>query len=316
MARSLWKGNLSFGLVSIPVEVFPAEERKAFKFSMLDKRDFSPVGYKRYSKKSGKEVDWSNIVKGFEYEKDQFVVLSDEDFRRANVKASRTIDIETFVAEGEISPEYFETPYYLVPGDRAEKVYALLRETLRASRRVAVAQFVLRSTQHLVAVKPVGRALMLFMLRYADELRGASGFELPPESLKEARVSAKEIDLAKRLIDDMAEKWKPEKFKDSYHDDLMARIQEKIKRRETHVITEPSHEGEEEERPSNVIDLAALLQRSLRGGEGKEKAETPSRRATTSTRTRSPTKTAKTTAKPRTKPHAAKAAGPGRRRVA
>lgn len=324
MARALWKGNLSFGLVSIPVEIFPAEERKAFKFSMLDKRDFSPVGYKRYSKKSGKEVEWSNIVKGYEYEKDQFVVLSDEDFRRANVKASRTIDIEAFVADDEISPEYFETPYYLVPGDRAEKVYALLRETLRASGRIAVAQFVLRSTQHLVAVKAVGRALMLFMLRYADELRGTSGFELPPESLKEARVSAKEIDLAKRLIDDMAEKWEPEKFKDSYHDDLMARIHEKIKRHETHVITEPSDEGEEQERPSNVIDLAALLQRSLRGGaSGKEKAETSPRRVSshgahsaTSTRTRArPKAAAKTPGKPRAKPHAPKTASAGRRRA-
>lgn len=264
MARSLWKGNISFGLVSIPVELFPAEERAEFKFSMLDKRDFSPVGYKRYSKKTGKEIEWSDIVKGYEYEKDQYVVLTDEDFKRANIKASRTIEIQTFVAEDDISPEYFETPYYLVPGDRAEKVYALLRETLRSTQRLGVAQFVLRTTQHLVAVKPVGRALMLFTLRYADELRGTSGFELPAEGLKEAKVTAKEIDLAKRLIDDMTEKWDPASFKDTYHEDLMARIHQKIKKGETKEITVPT-DDDEGPLPSNVIDLAALLKQSIDG---------------------------------------------------
>src|SRR5436190_7858999 len=144
MARSLWKGAISFGLVNIPVELFPAEERKGFQFSMLDKRDLSPVGYKRYSKKSGKEVEWSNIVKGYEYEKDRYVVLSDEDFKRANVKASRTIEIESFVQDTEIPPEFFDSPYYLIPGKGGEKIYALLRETLRSSHRMGVAQFVLR----------------------------------------------------------------------------------------------------------------------------------------------------------------------------
>ena len=130
MARSLWKGAITFGLVNIPVELFPAEERKGFQFSMLDKRDFSPVGYKRYSKKSGKEVEWSNIVKGYEYEKDQYVVLSDEDFRRANVKASRTIDIKAFVPVTEIPAQYYETPYYLAPADAR-------RKSLRAAARNA-----------------------------------------------------------------------------------------------------------------------------------------------------------------------------------
>src|SRR6185295_17569194 len=207
MARSIWKGALSFGLVSIPVELFPAENRQEFKFSMLDKRDFSPVGYKRYSKESGKDVAWENIVKGYEYKKDQYVVLSDEDFKRANVKASRTIEIQSFVPEGDVSPEYFETPYYLIPGDRGEKVYALLRETLRTTGRIAIAQFVLRSSPHLVAVQAVGPALMMLTLRYADELRSPKGLELPAAGLKEARVTTKEIDLAKRLIEDMSEEW-------------------------------------------------------------------------------------------------------------
>ena len=268
MSRSLWKGAISFGLVSIPVELFSAEERKEFKFSMLDKRDFSPVGYKRYSKNTGKEVEWSEIVKGFEYEKDQYVVLSDEDFKRANVKASRTIDIQTFVDENDISAEYYETPYYLVPGDHGEKVYALLRETLRATGRVGVAQFVMRTAPHLAAIKPIGRALMLFTLRYADELRTTGGFELPPESLKDANVTTKEIDLAKRLIDDMTEKWNPGSFKDTYHEDLMARIREKIKKGDTKEITAPDGD-DEPPTASNVIDLAALLKQSIDGKGGR-----------------------------------------------
>src|SRR6476661_9242887 len=148
MARSLWKGAISFGLVNIPVELFPAEERKGFQFSMLDKRDLAPVGYKRYSKKSGKEVEWANIVKGYEYEKDQYVVLSDEDFRRANVKHAKSVDIATFVDAGTIPPEYFETPYYLVPDERGKKVYALLREAMRAAGKIGVGQVVIRTTHH------------------------------------------------------------------------------------------------------------------------------------------------------------------------
>src|SRR5438876_4856626 len=147
MPRAIWKGAITFGLVHVPVELYPAEERREFKFSMLDKRDFSPVGYKRYSKKTGKEVEWSDVVKGYEYEKDQYVVLSDEDFRRANVKASQTIDIQAFVPDGEIPYEFFEAPYYVAPSGRGAKVYALLRETLRATKRIAVAQVVIRTTQ-------------------------------------------------------------------------------------------------------------------------------------------------------------------------
>lgn len=278
MARALWKGAITFGLVNIPVELHGAEDRKGFKFSMLDKRDFSPVGYKRYSKKSGKEVEWGNIVKGYEYEKDQYVVLSDEDFRRANVKATQTIDIRAFVPADAIPVEFFETPYFLAPSGRgAPKVYALLRETLRATNRVAVAQVVIRTTNHLAAVVVNGAALMLNTLRYADELRTASGLELPAAGMKAAGVSAKEIELAKRLVDDMTEAWKPEAFKDTYHDDLLARVKEKIKKGETHQITEPGKEDAGEPRSAQIIDLAELLKKSLgKGGASK----TTERRAT------------------------------------
>jgi DNA end-binding protein Ku len=277
MARALWKGAITFGLVHIPVELYPAEERKEFKFSMLDKRDFSPVGYKRYSKKSGKEVDWNNVVKGYEYEKDQYVVLSDEDFRRANVKASQTIDIEAFVPAGEIAPQYFDTPYYLVPTERGQKVYALLRETLRSTGRVAVAQVVIRTAQHLAVVVPVGKILMLNTLRYADELRPTKDFALPEEGLKGAHVTTKEVDLAKRLIDDMTEHWKAGEFKDTYHQDLMRRIHEKIKKGETKQITEPDTEEGKAPHSAQVIDLAALLKQSLDKGGPRRRAADPRR---------------------------------------
>src|SRR5881397_3071269 len=154
MPRAIWKGAITFGLVHVPVELYPAEERREFKFSMLDKRDFSPVGYKRYSKKTGKEVEWSDVVKGYEYEKGQYVVLTDEDFRRANVKASQTIEIETFVPASSIPAPYFETPYYLVPGVRGEKAYTLLRDALASENKIAVGQVVIRTKQHLVALIP------------------------------------------------------------------------------------------------------------------------------------------------------------------
>jgi len=274
MARAIWKGAISFGLVNIPVELYSAEDKKSFKFSMLDKRDFSPVGYKRYSKKSKKEVEWSNIVKGYEYEKGQYVVLSDEDFKRANVKATQTIDIQCFVAEDEVPVEYFETPYFLAPGARGQKVYALLRETLAASKRIAIAQVVIRTTQHLAAIVVKDRALMLNTLRYQDELVDPKGLDLPAGGLKAAGVSAKEVQLAKRLIDDMTEHWKPDEFKDTYHADLMARIKEKIKLGQTQEITEPDEDEEKGPRLSPVVDLAALLRESLakKGGDGAGKA--------------------------------------------
>jgi DNA end-binding protein Ku len=272
MARAIWKGAITFGLVHVPVELYPAEERQEFKFAMLDKRDFSPVGYKRYSKKSGKEVPWSDIVKGYEYDKDQYVVLSDEDFRRANVKASQAIEIESFVPAGEIAPQFFETPYYLVPGARGEKVYALLRETLRSTNRVAIAQVVIRTTQHLAVVAPNERMLMLFTLRYPDELRDTKGLSLPAEGLKAAGVTPKEVELAKRLIDDMTQHWKPAEFHNTYHEDLMRRIKEKIKAGQTKEITKPEAGEKAEPRSAEVIDLAELLRQSLGKGEAPRKS--------------------------------------------
>jgi DNA end-binding protein Ku len=285
VARALWKGAITFGLVTIPVELHPAEERKEFKLAMIDKRDFSPVGYKRYSKKSGKEVPWDDVVKGYEYQKGEYVVLTDEDFRRANVKASQAIEIQAFVPAEEVPVEFFDTPYYLVPGRTGEKVYALLRETLRETGRIAVGEVVIRTVQHLAAVVPVGRALMLNTMRYAHQLRDAGDLDLPAEGLKSVRVSAKEAELAKRLVTDMAEHWKPQEFKDTYHQDLMRRIREKIKAGETKELTE-REEGAAAPRSAKVIDLAALLQRSLEESK-RTGRKAPHRRTSASSQSRS-----------------------------
>lgn len=268
MARALWKGAIAFGLVNIPVELYAAEDRKSFKFSMLDKRDLSPVGYKRFSKASGKEVEWDDIVKGYEYRDDEYVVLSDEDFRRANVKATQTIDIQSFVPVDEVPRAFFDTPYFLAPGGRSRKAYALLRETLLASQRMAIAQVVIRTRQHLAAVLADGKALMLNTLRYADEMVSESGLELPAQGIKAAGLTPKEVELAKRLVDDMAEPWNPKAYKDTYHDDLMARIKEKVKRGETKEITAPDASAEEAKPSAKVIDLAELLKQSLAQGGG------------------------------------------------
>lgn len=262
MPRALWKGFISFGLVNIPVELYPAEQKKGLSFSMLDKRDMSPVGYKRYSKLTGAEVTMDDIVKGYEYEKEQYVVMSTDDFKLANVKASQTVDIRQFVPASDVPLQFFETPYFLAPSKRGEKVYALLRETLRATGRIAIAQVVIRTAQHLAAVVVDGDKLMMITLRYADELRQAEGIEFPPEDLKAAGVTPKEIELAKRLIDDMSEAWEPSQFSDTYRDDLMKRIEEKIAKGETSVITK-ADTLEPEPTSAQVIDLSELLRMSL-----------------------------------------------------
>ena len=262
MARAIWKGTISFGLVTAPVELHPASQSHQLEFSMLDKRDFSPVGYKRYNKSTGAEVPWNDIVKGYEYEEDQFVVLSDEDFRRANVAQSRTVEIATFVDTADIPAQYFETPYYLVPEARGRKVYALLREALRSARKAGIGQVVIRTTHHLAAVLPVDEALMMITLRYANELRARKEFDFPPLAPKSAGVTPKELELARKLVADMAGPWKPEEFEDTYNEDLLRRIREKVERGETRVLTEAEGVAREP-RSAQVIDLMDLLKRSV-----------------------------------------------------
>jgi DNA end-binding protein Ku len=277
MARGLWKGAISFGLVNVPVELFSAEKRSGeLDLTMLDKRDLAPVGYKRYNKSTGEDVPWAEIVKGYEYDDDKYVVLSDEDFRRANVEASKTVDIQAFVDLKEIPPLYFETPYYLAPGKRGEKAYALLRDAMKKAGKAGIATVVIRTRQYLAAVLPQDDVLLMDTLRYAGEIRRPDELDVPEAALRH-KASAKELDMALRLIDDMSEKWRPEKFKDTYRDDLMARIKEKIKEGQTEEITAPE-KGEKEPARADVIDLMALLKKSVAQKQPAGKAEKPAQR--------------------------------------
>jgi DNA end-binding protein Ku len=270
MARGLWKGAISFGLVNVPVELYSAEKKSSeLDLTMLDKRDLAPVGYKRYNKSTGEDVPWPEIVKGYEYDDDKYVVLSDEDFRRANVEAAKTVDIQAFVDLKDIPPLFFDTPYYLAPGKRGEKAYALLRDALKKSGKAGIATVVIRTRQYLAAVMPHEDVLLMDALRYADEIKGVEELGIP-NGAPHHKASPKEIDMALRLIDDMSEKWQPEKFKDTYRDDLMARIKEKIKKGQTEQITEPE-KGGKERASAEVIDLMALLKKSVQKKQDKPK---------------------------------------------
>jgi DNA end-binding protein Ku len=293
MPRVVWKGAIAFGLVNIPVSLYPGARAQSLDFDMLDKRDFAPIGYRRINKRTGEEVANADIVKGYEYEDGQYVVVTDEDFKRANVKATQTVDILAFVNAAEIPPYYFDTPYYLEPGKRGEKGYALLRDTLKNAGLVGVANVVLRSRQHLAAVIPVERALVLMTMRFADEVRPLKELELPDADAAKAGVTAKEMEMAARLVEDMTEAWAPDKYHDTYREDLLAEIERKVQAGQTQVVTE-AEEGEPARGGAQIIDLMAMLKRSLdtskkgeRGAGGdkatrgaeKEKGEPPTRRA-------------------------------------
>jgi len=272
MPRGLWKGAISFGLVNVPVELYSAQKRSAeLDLTMLDKRDLAPVGYQRVNKASGREVPWEDVVKGYEYEDGKYVVLSEEDFRRANPEATKTVDIVAFVELAEIAPIYFETPYYLGPGKRGEKAYALLRDAMAKAGKAGIATVVIRTKQYLAALIPRDEALVLNTLRYHKELKKPEDLEIP-EKLKGVKVTSKELEMALRLIEDMADKWQPEKYHDTYHEDLLKRIEQKVKAGQTEEITEPEKE-EKAAKGAEVIDLMSLLKK------GVEKTHKPKRAA-------------------------------------
>ncbi|MGH8218726.1 MAG: Ku protein, partial [Steroidobacteraceae bacterium] len=277
MARALWKGAISFGLVYIPVQLQSASRDSALKMHMLDRHDFAPVGYQRTNKRTGAEVAWQDIVKGYEYGKGQYVALSEGDFRAANVKASSTIDIASFTELANIPPEYYETPYFLEPQKGGEKVYALLREALLSTRRVAVAMLVMHGRQHLAVVGADERALKLNTLRFTEELRSVEGLEVPAKGTRAARLTAKELGMAQKLIEGMSAAFEPERYRDTYRADLLRRIEEKVKKGETHALA--AEEGEEGPRSAQVIDLMSALRKSLERREGQPAAaETETRR--------------------------------------
>jgi DNA end-binding protein Ku len=258
----MWKGAISFGLVHIPVEMYPAASDQGLDLSMLDRRDFAPIGFKRYNKATGKEVSWDDIVKGYEYSDGEYVVLTDEDLRRANPDATQTIDILAFVNAEQVPLIYYEQPYYLAPGKGGDKVYALLRETLREVGKIGIANVVIRVKQHLAALVCVGDTIVLNTLRYPDEIRPTDELKIPAADSKAAQVTDKELQMARALVEGMSEKWKPQQYHDTYREDVLALIKKKVAANQTKTLTEPEPE-EEKPAKSNVIDLVSLLQASL-----------------------------------------------------
>jgi len=269
MARAIWKGNISFGLVNIPIALYAATRREELKFRLLRKDDLSPVNYKRVAEKDGKEVPWNQIVKGYEYEKGKYVVLRDEDFQRVDLEATQTVDIQEFVDLQEIDPMYFYKPYYLEPQKGGDKAYALLRDALKDTNKVGVAKVVIKTRQYLAGVKPEDGALVLELMHFADELADSEKLHVP----RKLEVGKREMDMVRSLIGSMTSKWQPEKYKDDYREALMEVIEEKVEAGGKEIEQKPKKAP----KPTKVIDLVSVLQKSLEQSGATKKTTAKSR---------------------------------------
>ncbi len=282
---AIWKGSLTFGLVNIPVELKTAVRADHISFRLLHEQDLSPVKYERICQAEGEPIPWNEIVKGYEYEKGKFVVLTDEDFKTAALEQSKTIDILDFVKEDEIDPRYFETPYYLVPSKGGDKAYALLREAIRETGSIGIGKIIIRQSQHLAAVKVVGDALVLEIMRFANELVDTSEFNFPSRE----SVRPQELQMAEQLVGNLAEPFDPTRYTDDYRANLMKVIKAKMKGKK------PKLEGPEEEAPdSGVLDLMSRLRASLEEGNGKKGAVRTKRKSVAAGRKPAKAKTTKT----------------------
>ncbi|SMF16474.1 MULTISPECIES: Ku protein [unclassified Pseudomonas] len=275
MARAIWKGAISFGLVHIPVSLNTAVRTERVDFDWLDKRSMEPVGYKRVNKVTGKEIDKEHIVKGVEYEKGRYVVISEEEIRTARPEATQTIDIFSFVDAGEIPLQHFDTPYYLAPDRRGGKVYALLRETLASTGKVALATVVLHTRQHLTLLRPLDDALVMITLRWPEEVRGLETLELD-KSVTDTKVDKRELDMAKRLVEDMSGPWQPDEYHDAFRQTIMDLVEEKASKGKISVVEKG--EGGSAEKSADIIDLTELLKRSLGGKAGATGKKKPTKR--------------------------------------
>jgi DNA end-binding protein Ku len=262
--RAIWKGSISFGLVNIPIALYPATRKEELKFRLLRQSDLSPVNYKRVAEKDGKEVPWNQIVKGYEYEKGKYVVLKDEDFQRVDLEATQTVDIQDFVKEDEIDPMFFYKPYYLEPQKGGDKAYVLLCETLKKTGRVGIAKVVIKTRQYLAGVKAEDDVLVLELMHFADELAEADKLKVP----KKMEAGKREIDMATALVSSMSSKWDPKKYRDDYRDALMEVIEEKVEAGGKEI-----EEKRKKKAPpsTKVIDLVAVLQESLNKAHAEKK---------------------------------------------
>jgi DNA end-binding protein Ku len=251
--RAIWKGNISFALVSIPISLFSATRKNELSFHYLHKKDMSPVSYKRFCDSENVEVPWEEITRGYEYERDRYVEITDEDLDKADVELTKTIQIQEFVQEDEIDPLYFDKPYYLEPQKGGERAYALMRDALAESGKVGIAKVVLKSREHLAAVKSVGNLLTLQTMRFAHEIVDSGSLNVPQKT----DVSKKEMDLANTLIDSMSDKFDPGKYKDDYYDKVLGIIQMKV------AGVSPQAPAPKGPGPAKVVDLMEILKQSL-----------------------------------------------------
>ncbi|KIQ28735.1 Ku protein [Xanthomonas campestris] len=302
MARPIWTGTLSFGLLNVPVSLMSGERKVDLHFRMLDSRDKKPIRFERVNADTGDEVPWKEIVKAFEYDKGSYVIVEEQDIRSAAPESHETVEVETFVDAADIDPRYFEKPYILVPGKKAEKGYVLLRETLRDTGKVGIAKVVIRTREYLAAVMPQGDALILLLLRYQQEVVDPEDFKLPSGAVSEYRITAKEQEMAKQLIESMSGKWQPE----DYHDEFRGKLEQILRKRiqakggTTQVDDEPAPH---EDATTNVVDFMSLLQKSLQAN-----TRTPAKKTTAAADTAPAKKTAtKKAAKKATKKTATKA---------
>ena len=256
-SRPIWRGSLSFGLVNIPVSLHPAETSNDLSFKLLDRRNLTPVHYRRVNESTGKEVPWEDIVKGYEYEKGEYVPMTEADFQRANAEATQTIEITDFVDQADIDSIYYDKPYYLAPAKNAAKSYTLLREVMRRTKTAGIAKVVIRSRQHLAAVFPKQSALVIDLLRFAHEIRDPSKLDIPGD----VSIGEKELKMGERLIEAMIDKWRPEKYRDDYREDLLALIERRVQEGKTKVVDETPPRALK--RPAKVIDIMDLLKRSV-----------------------------------------------------
>jgi DNA end-binding protein Ku len=275
--RTLWKGAITFGLVHIPIALYSATAESDLDFDWLDNRSMDPVGYKRVNKKTGKDIDKDNIVKGIAWGDGQYVVLTPEEIAAAYPRTTQTIEMECFVDADEVPFVYLERPYYVAPINKGEKVYALLREALRQSNKVGIAKVVIQTKQHLAVLIPCGPALVLNLLRWGGEIRSWEDLKLPPLGAKAAGLKDSELKMARQLIDDMASGWSADRFRDSFRDEIMKMVEAKARAGETATVT-PVEDDPSAQRGADVIDLTELLKRSLQGGKAAAPASKPAAR--------------------------------------
>lgn len=274
MSRAIWSGTLSFGLLHIPVQLMPGERRTDLHFRLLDGHDNTPIRYERINGETGEEVPWASVVRAFEYDKGNYVVLEEDDLRAAAPESHESVEVETFVGADEIAPRYYDRPYVLVPGKKSQKGYVLLRETLAETGKVGIARVVVRTREYLAAVTPQGAALLLVLLRYPQELVDVGDYDLPDGKVSEYRVTGKELEMARQLIESMASAWNPAGYRDEFRERLRDAIEKRLRTRGVAVPASSADDAGDREATTNVVDFMTLLQRSIQS-----KRRSPPKRA-------------------------------------